>query len=442
MCAPQTEPETQKDFNEFPSSKSYTFFSNPILSADTPAPAGYAVIYTKNGTNYDETVRIVGAANGDRFGDKVVMSADGSVLAVGAPRFDVGGVGSDAGHVLIYEAPFTASSTSIAEIRGTDAGGYTGRGLAFSDDGSVLCVGSPNADSDHGSVRVYKRSSSTGEFVSYGNVLTGTSSDHSFGRSCVLSSDGSTLVAGGYSNSDTGDVRIYNDDGTNFVLVDTIQHAHDPDFGRHVSISSDASVIAVGSPSYENLGIVAVFSFDGTTHAQMGGDIVGSVENANFGREFDLNGDGTVLAVGAAGNDATFSGEVRVYSWVDNQWIESNDVLSGDGNGDWFGSSLRLSSTGYTLVVGASQNSISPSTSRVGYARIYNDGRSEPIVPSDDDESSNGGLSSTATALIAVGAGIGGIAVLGAAYMIFFSSSSSSGTAVVTQSTEMTKSRV
>lgn len=63
---------------------------------------GQVKIYDWDGANWNQFANVIeGEALGDRSGRSVVLSADGSRVAIGAPRND--GNGNDAGHVRVFE---------------------------------------------------------------------------------------------------------------------------------------------------------------------------------------------------------------------------------------------------------------------------------------------------------------------------------------------------
>ena len=90
--------------------------------------------------------------------------------------------------------------------------------------------------------------------------------------------------------------------------------------GESVSLSSDGSVLAIGATlnngSGGNAGHVRVYAWNGTAWQQRGADIDGEAEYDHSGSSVSLSSDGSVLAIGATGNDGTGTdaGHVRVYA--------------------------------------------------------------------------------------------------------------------------------
>lgn len=111
------------------------------------------------------------------------------------------------------------------------------------------------------------------------------------------------------------------------------------------------------------------FSFAQWT--QLGGDINGELESGKRGCSISLNADGGVLAVGSlnySGVDKQ-SGQVKVYKTINGSWVQFGDAIIGESQFDLSGSSVKLSSDGNTLAIGAEQNSDNGENS--GHVRIY-----------------------------------------------------------------------
>ena len=100
---------------------------------------------------------------GDNFGSSVAISADGSILAVGAPNRDIpsppSGTHTNDGVVYIYEWDNSSSSwTQRGDVLQINNKQYTdfcyfGSSVALSSDGSVLVVGSNGYyDDNHSSI--------------------------------------------------------------------------------------------------------------------------------------------------------------------------------------------------------------------------------------------------------------------------------------------------
>jgi hypothetical protein len=85
-------------------------------------------------------------------------------------------------------------------------------------------------------------------------------------------------------------------------------------------LSNDGSVLAIGAPYNDGNGDlsvhVRVYVWNGTTYLQRGSDIDGEAAYDRSGSSVLLSNDGSVLAIGAYGNDGNGydSGHVFVYN--------------------------------------------------------------------------------------------------------------------------------
>src|SRR5690554_4320667 len=141
-------------------------------------------------------VDIDGDAPDDHFGYGVAMSADGSVIAVGAPFND--GNGTDAGHVKVYSNASGTWTQIGDDIEGEAAGDQSGFRVALSADGSIVAIGAPyNCDNciASGQVRVYQNIS--GVWTQIGQDIDNlVSGGGTFGHGLALSADGSIVAVG------------------------------------------------------------------------------------------------------------------------------------------------------------------------------------------------------------------------------------------------------
>ena len=83
---------------------------------------------------------IDGEAVGDHSGEYVSLSADGSTVAIGAPRND--GNGSNSGHVRIFQYTGGTWTQIGADIDGEAAGDWSGFSVSLSAAGSTVAIGS------------------------------------------------------------------------------------------------------------------------------------------------------------------------------------------------------------------------------------------------------------------------------------------------------------
>ncbi len=174
--------------------------------------------------------------------------------------------------------------------------------------------------------------------------------------------------------------------------------AADDAFGSSVSLSSNGSVVAVGAKGNDgtsvgsNRGTVQVYQYaNNTTWTRLGGDIDGEAANDLSGFSVSLSSNGTVLAVGAQYNDGTSvnsnRGHVRVYRYLNNSWTQLGTDIDGEADNDLSGTSVSLSGDGAVLAVGA-ENNDGNSSSNSGHVQVYKYANSTWIkcVPDIDGE--------------------------------------------------------
>ncbi|HEX7843858.1 MAG TPA: integrin, partial [Kofleriaceae bacterium] len=290
----------------------------------------------------------------------VALSADGSILAVGAEFEDSAATGIDgnqadnsaaaAGAVYVFvRSGATWTQQAYIKASNTDAGDQFGSAVALSADGTTLAVGAvresgaatgvngnqaSNSAFSAGAVYVFVRSGATWTQQAYVKA-SNTEGGDQFGGSVALSSDGSTLAVGANAESSAA-TGINGNQGDNSASLS---------------------------------GAAYVFTRSGTTWSQQAylkASNTGEVDF--FGQWVALSGDGSTLAVGApeedsaatgiggsqSSNAARDSGAVYVFARSGATWTQQAYVkASNTGAGDHLGQSVALSGDGSTLIVGA-----------------------------------------------------------------------------------------
>ena len=108
-----------------------------------------------------------------------------------------------------------------------------------------------------------------------------------------------------------------------------------------------------------------------TTIDQVGSDIDGEAADDYSGISTSLSSDGTIVAIGAFGNDdnGNSSGHVRLYEWDGTAWQQKGNDIDGEAVGDNSGWSVSLSSDGTIVAIGAYSNDGNGNSS--GHVRVY-----------------------------------------------------------------------
>lgn len=184
-----------------------------------------------------------------------------------------------------------------------------------------------------------------------GQDLDGSSTDHLYGQTVSLSEDGLVLAAGGqfYSangNQQIGLVRVHSYSNGVWTQLgqDLVGTSTGDWFGDGVAISGDGSTLAIMSG--DAIPFVDVYGLTSQVWSPLGQKL-----SYGYGGDKDsiaLSSDGRVLAVGSPLN-----GTARIYEFVNSNWNQLGQDLTGRLVGDEFGTSVSLSDDGLTMIVGA-----------------------------------------------------------------------------------------
>ena len=321
---------------------------------------------------------IFGGTFRDELGWSLSLSTDGTILAAGAPqRF----LDTQTGYVRVYKWNGSSwvqlGSTLFGDLRD-----LFGESSALSADGTILAVGAPQDEDPRGGyVRAYKWDGSS--WVQLGNTLFAKAEYDEFGESMALSADGTILAVGASQGSEKkGDVRVFelksgtpcSDAGFGtpcwVQLGSTIVgNAAGDRFGWSVSLSGDGTIVAggaIGNVAHnggaigggdEDFGYYLVFKYDGTAWAQLGETILGKAAGARFGEAVSLSADGNRIALSAPLNDdgGSNSGVVRMYELTSAQsWTQVCADIIGESGGHKFGRRhIALSDDGACVAAGS-----------------------------------------------------------------------------------------
>ncbi|MFI5305781.1 MAG: hypothetical protein ACHQ53_00435 [Polyangiales bacterium] len=395
---------------------------------NSAASSGAVYVFTRSGTTWSQQafLKASNAEAGDEFGDVVAISADGNTLAVSADAEDSAATGVNgnqadnsviqAGAVYVFTRSGTSwSQQAYVKASNPESGDYFGLGLALSGDGNTLAAGAymedsaatgvggnqaDNSASSAGAVYVFTRAGTTWSPQAYVKASNTQATDY-FGGSLTLSSDGNTLAASATgedsaaagvngnqadnSASSSGAVYVFARSGTTWSQQAYVKASNTTAFDSFggVSLSGDGDTLAVTASSEDSAatgidgnqadesaaqsGAAYVFTRVGTTWSQQA-YIKASNTSANdgFGSMVALSGNGSVLAVGAQGEDSAAtgvngnqadnsivdSGAVYLFSRVGAAWSEEAYLkASNPGASDYFGTNLALSADGNTLAV-------------------------------------------------------------------------------------------
>ena len=330
---------------------------------------------------------IDGEIAGDQSGISVSLSADGTVVAIGA--FYNGATGSNAGQVRVYK--YNSSKTVSnnlgptgwdklgddidGEASGDQSGGnnWDSNSVKISADGTTVAIAALANDGangvDSGHVRVYKYTPSKTLAVtsqsdaSFGPIgwnrlgadIDGEAASDWSGYAIGLSADGTIVAIGAYGNDAAGDsaghVRVYKYTPTKTVAV---------------TVQTDLSFGPIG-------------------WNRMGADIDGGAASERSGTGVALSADGTIVAIGANLNNSN-TGQTRVYKYTPTKtvavtsqsdasfgpigWNRLGADINGESTGDFSSACVSLSADGTVVAIGATTNDGANGVNS-GHVRIY-----------------------------------------------------------------------
>ena len=366
-----------------------------------------------------QTAKFTTVFTGDNYGQSCAMSGDGNYLVVGIPYFNNG-----IGAVQVYHR--TGNNwTSSGPMYGTDSdiGDRFGFAVDINDDGSRIIVGSPGRPDvvngttypNTGAAHIFSRNPSSGiwseeVFLESGNPDHNLSnpeySADYFGSSVKISGDGTTVLIGAYGddsgstfsigyiwhyyiNSTTNSwAGVSGVTGSNYLPTGAAeaQAWH----GYSLALSKNSLVCAEGAPGDNNkgwfntaaadlgnAGTVCLFKRTSTsakTWSALKTYIYSPTPavDGKFGTSVALNAAGTVLVVGAPGENVlgiTNAGSVHIFTGSGTSWsIQTMLVASDAYTGAAFGKSVSINDAGDTILVGANH---ATAGNRTGSGIVY-----------------------------------------------------------------------
>ena len=285
------------------------------------------------------------------------------------------------------------SQTQIGQDIDGDMGSNSGSVVSINDDGSILAIDEIFFNGNTGRVRVFQLNGGT--WIQIGQDIEGEATGDVSGASISLNGDGSIVAIGAPGNdgngNNAGHVRVYQYNGNNWLqLGQDIDGEAAEDQSHFSSLSSDGTILAIGAGGNDgngppNTGHVRVYQYDGNNWIQLGQDINGEVTQ-DRAQSVSVNGNGSIVAIGARFNDGngSNSGHVRVYQFDGNIWIQQGQDIDGEAADDESGGELSVNNDGTVVAIGAPLNDGNGFES--GHVRVYQyDGNSWTQLGQDID---------------------------------------------------------
>lgn len=230
-----------------------------------------------------------------------------------------------------------------------------GRSVSLSADGSIVAIGAPNwrseGKNETGLVRVYYYNKNIDDWSRLGNDIIGEKDELYFGFSVSLSASGTVLASapdiGG--SSDSVCIHIVHEfDKSKNQWVPRGGCFKGSSLGNRIKLSATGLVVVLGNQRIDDgPGKVEAFKYNVYANKwnQLGRTINGIAEDEMIGTSIDLSSDGTVLSIAGRIN---YPAKVYELNDITNEWEQrGQDIVA---NGGWdFDSSL--SASGSVLIV-------------------------------------------------------------------------------------------
>ncbi|WP_411032407.1 gliding motility-associated C-terminal domain-containing protein [Spongiimicrobium sp. 3-5] len=338
------------------------------IGAPSDSGPGTVRVYRRNSVgNWDQVGQdLNGEGGSDISGSAISLSADGSMIAIGAARND--GNGIDSGHVRIFRNISGTWHQIGQDIDGESAGSLFGTWVSLSADGAIVAIGGPGNDGngiDSGHVKIFRRNA-LDVWEQLGQDIDGEIGFDQLGIYVSLSADGSTLATSSLSSNDANGfsgVRVFGRTSSdNWEQLGQTLYAERTDIvsGSVTSLSADGSILAIGNSGNSDNGSLAghtrVFQRNALDiWEQIGEDLDGEAAGDLSGISVSLSEDGSIVAIGAFGNsgNGNAAGHVRVYRNALGTWEQLGEDIDGESESDQSGFSVSINNNGSIVVIGS-----------------------------------------------------------------------------------------
>ena len=226
---------------------------------------GAAYVFTKPTAGWRDSsgaakLAAADGAAGDLFGDSVSISGDGLTIIAGAP-----GDQSGAGAAYIFAKPgawwgraLISSSTKLTDADRLPNARF-GDSVSASADGGVIAVGAPMNPYETGAAYVFVKPSDGWASARASVELTASDAEYggAFGTAVSVSGDGAKVLVGALENDDSQSATTYlfSKPASGWASASAaglggLSHR----YGWSASLNSDGSAFAVGTPRYFSAG--------------------------------------------------------------------------------------------------------------------------------------------------------------------------------------------
>jgi hypothetical protein len=279
--------------------------------------------------------------DGDRFGEAVAISGDGSSIIIGSPGDLIDNESAGSAYIFTRQGNEWVQDTKLAKSP-TGSTSF-GSSVAISNDGNAAIIGDPddryNVDGSQASGRAQIYERNNGEWNTPVGGISADGDDQ-VGESVAIAGDGNTVLIGAPSSGDingpsSGKVGVFTKENGNWSQDVTFLAAEDGDrddfFGKSVAISGDGNTALIGAsidedPNGQAAGSGYVFTLNNGEWSQQAKLAPSDGDRTDgFGGSVSLSDDGTTAVIGAP-NDEDPYGEGAGSAYVFSRSVTSESV--------------------------------------------------------------------------------------------------------------------
>ncbi len=328
--------------------------------------SGLCRVYQWSSNNWAvKGLAINGEVANENFGYNMSINSDGNTVAASSIE-DLELDDNSSGCVKVYDYINGSWEQKGETLRGLGTETNFGFDINLNATGDRIAISSPLSDvvnTDAGMVQIYEWNGETWQQM--GLDLIGFSEGEHFGHSISMNNEGDRIAIGAPksaingTNSGRALVYAWSENTWNVLGDQLIGLEPGAKTGNCVKIDEDCSILAVGSPGFNPNGLLSPngtikvydWDFNENNWLQKGNDIIGIEAEDKCGENFDLSGDGTTLCSGEHRHNFSL-GAVRVLKWVNNEWSQQGNTITGNQLFDRCGKGVSINRQGTKMAIG------------------------------------------------------------------------------------------
>ncbi|MCB0466469.1 MAG: hypothetical protein KDC78_12475, partial [Aequorivita sp.] len=197
-----------------------------------------------------------------------------------------------------------------------------------------------------------------------GNPIIVNSNSNAIGYSTSINGAGNrvALVKEGPSGGNYYDYTyVYEMQNNQWVQLGNEVQATNMDTSSFVAMNEFGNRIIIGENRFNDENLVQVYELQSNSWVQLGTSIISEGDNDGFGKSLAINAEGNIIICGAPGY-----GYSKVYQFINNEWEQSGETLSGSGS---FGESVAINAEGDIIAISSPYNN--ENSNNAGKVNIY-----------------------------------------------------------------------